>query len=681
MGPVLDLHGVMALLDDGDVTEVVLASGQPVTVRRQGSYKQADPAPLSVDDILDLATGTPLASLVERGDGSATLQLAGRGVRVEVNRFGERLMVRMLRGPRTGAIAVERTRPARAATEPSGAARPRSDPDLRDVRTDRSSPQSQRIPRTEPSNPLPTTPRPEPSRLTSRTETVIPPIELRPPAPRPEPARIDRRAEPSPATPPVAEPPRREPLSIDVRSDAPRPEPLRLELEPMAVVTALPEPSFSQPPEPAAPQPARLEPARPESLVAEAPRGRPARITLSPPPPRRTTIAPPISDPLPPLRAAAPAAALPEFVHLVESALRRNATDLHVTVGRPAMIRTSEGLVPNGSPLGADDVDALLLPLLSSSQRNLLDQRGYVDAAIDLGAVARLRMNLSRTRAGLKGAFRMVMTVPPTLEQLALPPELARVTTYHQGLVLIAGPNGHGKTTTLGALIDLINRSKPHHILTVEDPVEIVHPKKRALISQREVGTHTRSFATALKASLREDPDVIVIGELRDRETVEIALTAAETGHLVMATTSTPSAAKTLGRLIDMFPPADQPQVRASLAAALRFVVAQRLLPDANGTGLVAAVELVTGVLPLAAMIRDDKLYQLGSLLQRGRAFGMIRLDDSLVELVRAGRITEQVALKHSDNRRDLENTLRGKPDPASTQTGRVGLFGKRRDK
>jgi twitching motility protein PilT len=317
-------------------------------------------------------------------------------------------------------------------------------------------------------------------------------------------------------------------------------------------------------------------------------------------------------------------------------------------VGEPPMVRTSDGLVPCGDPLDADTVDALLLPLLSHAQKTQLDQRGYVDAAIDLGATARLRMNLSRTRSGLKGAFRIVMTTPPTLEQLGLPAELAKVTTYHQGLALIAGPNGHGKTTTMAALVDLVNRSKAHHILTVEDPVEILHPRKRAVISQREVGTHTRSFATALKASLREDPDVIVIGELRDRETVEIALTAAETGHLVLATTSTPSAAKTLDRLIDMFPPADQPQVRSSLASALRFVVAQRLLPGADGQSLVAAVELVTGVLPLAAMIRDDKLFQLGSLLQRGRAFGMIRLEDSLAELVRAGRITEQVAARYS---------------------------------
>jgi twitching motility protein PilT len=222
------------------------------------------------------------------------------------------------------------------------------------------------------------------------------------------------------------------------------------------------------------------------------------------------------------------------------------------------------------------------------------------------------------------------------------------VVAHHQGLVVLAGPNGQGKTTTLAALVDLVNSTKPYHIITIEDPVELEHPRKQAVITQREVGRHTKSFAAALKASLREDPDVIVIGELRDRETVEIALTAAETGHLVLATMSTPSAAKTIDRLIDMFPPADQAQARASIAGALRAIVAQRLLPAANGRGVVPAVELVTGVLPLAVLIRDDKLYQLPNLMQRGRAFGMIRFEDSLLELLRTGRITEDTARLHS---------------------------------
>ena len=211
---------------------------------------------------------------------------------------------------------------------------------------------------------------------------------------------------------------------------------------------------------------------------------------------------------------------------------------------------------------------------------------------------------------------------------------------------------------------DSINSSRPHHILCIEDPVEIVHPRKQAVVSQREVGLHTLSFASALRASLREDPDVIVIGEVRDRETVEIALTAAETGHLVIATMSTPSAAKTIDRLIDMFPPDDQTQVRVSLAAALRFILAQRLVPRRGGQGVVPAVELLTGVLPVAALIRDNKLFQLPNLQQRGRAFGMIRFDDSILELVRAGVVDEEVALAMADSRREVHAALHP-PEPA----------------
>ncbi|MBC7975068.1 MAG: PilT/PilU family type 4a pilus ATPase, partial [Myxococcales bacterium] len=282
--------------------------------------------------------------------------------------------------------------------------------------------------------------------------------------------------------------------------------------------------------------------------------------------------------------------------------------------------------------------------------------------------------NISRQQGGLKGAFRLMMPRPPTLAELGLPAAIAKVTEHHQGLVVIAGPSGHGKTTTLAALVDLLNRADPIHILTIEDPVEIVHPKHAAVVSQREVGRHTTSFAAALKASLREDPDVIVIGELRDRETVEIALTAAETGHLVLATMSTPSAAKTIDRLIDMFPPADQSQVRASLGAALKAIVAQRLLPNAQGTGVVAAVELLVGMLALANMIRDNKLFQLPNLMVRGKAFGMIRLDDSLAEHVRAGKLSEEVALQHADSRKELLAALH----PVAAEPARRGLFGRK---
>lgn len=393
------------------------------------------------------------------------------------------------------------------------------------------------------------------------------------------------------------------------------------------------------------------------------------RKTAAPPPPVKARIAQPITVPPPePIASPSPSPTTERaratdgaLVALVRAARAKGATDLHVAAERQAVARVLGTLVPMGTEvLTAAVVERMLMPLLDGGQQQLMATRGYVDTALEIEGAGRLRANLSRVQLGWKGSFRLIAPVPPTLEQLGLPKELARITTYHQGLVVIAGPNGHGKTTTLAALVDLINGAKPHHILTIEDPVEIVHPRKRAVVSQREVGTHTQSFARALRASLREDPDVIVIGELRDRETVEIALTAAETGHLVMATMSTPSAAKTLDRLIDMFPPADQQQVRTSLAAALKFVLAQRLLPTADGQGVVAAVELLTGVLPLAALIRDNKLFQVASLQQRGRAFGMIRLDDHLAELVRAGRLAEETALRAAESKKELAAKLAG---------------------
>ena len=370
------------------------------------------------------------------------------------------------------------------------------------------------------------------------------------------------------------------------------------------------------------------------------------------------------------------------FAAYVASARAAKASDLHLAGNRVASMRTNNELVPidpSAPPLSATQAEDLLLPLLSESERERLQTAGYVDLAVDAPGGGRLRANISRHQLGLKGTFRLAFDRPRTIEELGLPKDVAKVVSHHQGFVVIAGPSGHGKTTTLAALVDLVNSTRPHHILTVEDPIEIEHPRKMALVSQREAGRHTKSFATALKASLREDPDVIVIGELRDRETVEIALTAAETGHLVIATMSTPSAAKTLDRLIDMFPPEEHSQVRASIAGALRAIVAQRLVP-AIGGGVVPAIELVTGVLPLAVLIRDDKLFQLPNLMQRGRSFGMIRFDESLAELVKTGKITEEVAMQFAETKSTLAQSLKGPaPVAAAAAKGRFGnLFGKK---
>ncbi len=397
-------------------------------------------------------------------------------------------------------------------------------------------------------------------------------------------------------------------------------------------------------------------------------------LELEPPPPKPVAVAPSSAAPVTAPRGT--------FAHYVALARAAKASDLHISGNRLILVRTNNELVPvepGASPLTAEQAEALLLPLLGPEDKARLEAVGYVDLAIDAPGGGRLRANISRHQVGYKGTFRLAFDKPRTLEELGLPKELQKVVQHHQGFVVIAGPSGHGKTSTLAALVDLVNSSRAHHILTVEDPIEIEHPRKMAVVSQREAGKHTKSFAAALKASLREDPDVIVIGELRDRETVEIALTAAETGHLVIATMSTPSAAKTLDRLIDMFPPEDHSQVRASIAGALRAVVAQKLIP-AIGGGVVPAIELVTGVLPLAVLIRDDKLYQLPNLMQRGRAFGMIRFDESLAELVRTNKITQDTAMEYAEAKNQMAGQIKGPapavaPPPAAGVKGRLGAF------
>jgi twitching motility protein PilT len=280
----------------------------------------------------------------------------------------------------------------------------------------------------------------------------------------------------------------------------------------------------------------------------------------------------------------------------------------------------------------------------------------------------RFRVNVSRQRTGLKASLRLIGFEIPTLESLGLPAAIGNATHHHQGLIVLTGPTGHGKTSTLAALVNLLNTETSHHIITVEDPVEYVHPRKKALISQREVGTQTRSFASALKASLREDPDVIVVGELRDTETVRMALAASETGHLVIATMNTPSAAKTIDRLIDLFPPGDQPQVRMGLAGGLRLIVSQRLVRSVDGARVYVAAEVLPGSIALWNLIRENKTYQIPSLQQRGKSLGIVRLDDSLVELVKGGKVTLEEARLYAEAPDELTFSITGQRPAAPTK-------------
>jgi twitching motility protein PilT len=356
----------------------------------------------------------------------------------------------------------------------------------------------------------------------------------------------------------------------------------------------------------------------------------------------------------------------PDLGALLEQARKLGASDLHIVAGRPPLYRIGGELCPKGSALPPDLVDRMVRAIAPARLAPVLARDGSCDFAIEHPEHGRFRVNIGRQQTGLKACFRLITKELPTVEALGLPSDIIRASGHHQGLVVFTGPTGHGKTTTLTAVVDHMNRTTTHHIITVEDPIENLHPRRKALISQREIGSHTASFASALRAALREDPDVIVVGELRDTETVRIAVAASETGHLVLGTMNTPSAAKTIDRLIDLFPPADQPQVRLTLAAGLRLIVSQRLVPSPDRSRVHAAIELLPGSVPLSAIIRDNKTFQIPSLQQRGKGIGIVRLDESLAELVKSQRVSLEDARAVAEAPSEFEALVRGRPAPGA---------------
>ena len=274
------------------------------------------------------------------------------------------------------------------------------------------------------------------------------------------------------------------------------------------------------------------------------------------------------------------------------------------------------------------------------------------DSCFDLPGTGRFRANAYRQQRGLDAVFRSIPDRPPTVEELNLPEDLKKYTDYHQGMVLITGPAGCGKSATLAALVNHINENRDEHVLTVEDPIEILHPSKRCLVNQRHAGHHTASFSRALRGALREDPDIIVIGELRDLETISLAMTAAETGHFVLATLHTANAVRTVNRMIGAFPSNEQDQVRAMLSESLRAVISQRLVPTSDGSGRVPALEMLVINRAIGNLIRDEKTVQIRSSMQTGRAHGMYLLEQSLNDLVAEGRITREMALSLAEEQK-----------------------------
>ncbi len=336
---------------------------------------------------------------------------------------------------------------------------------------------------------------------------------------------------------------------------------------------------------------------------------------------------------------------------LLEYAWRHGASDLHLRSDERVLLRKGGELVVTGdAPLAGEQVRRLLDELLAPADRERLERQGQVDFSATLAGLARFRGNAYRSQSGTAVVLRAIPAEVPSLDALGLPSTLAKLTNFHQGLVLLTGPAGCGKSSTLAALLRLVNQDRRDHIITIEDPIEYLHPPVRCVVNQRQVGRDTASFARALRAALREDPDVIAIGELRDLETISLALTAAETGHLVLATLHTGNAIRTVDRIVGAFPPTQQPQVRAMLSESLRAVVSQRLVNRADGKGRLPALEILLGTRAVANLIRDSKTFQLRSLLQTGGSLGMVLLDASLAKLVREGLVTREEALRHAED-------------------------------
>ncbi|MFJ3393517.1 type IV pilus twitching motility protein PilT [Leifsonia aquatica] len=323
-------------------------------------------------------------------------------------------------------------------------------------------------------------------------------------------------------------------------------------------------------------------------------------------------------------------------------------SDLHVTADAAPTVRIDGALRPLAGfePWGRERAASALYSLLSPQQQQAFEREHELDFAYSLSSNARFRVNLYRQRDAIGGAFRLIPTEIKQLKELGVPEIVGRFATLPRGLVLVTGPTGSGKSTTLAALIDLVNRTRADHIVTVEDPIEFLHTHGRSLVNQREVGHDTHSFAAALKHVLRQDPDVILIGELRDLETISVALTAAETGHLVFATLHTQDAAQTVDRVIDVFPPHQQGQVRAQLAATLQGVVCQTLVARSNGRGRAVATEVMVTTPAVANLIREGKTYQIPTAMQAGRELGMHTMDQHLADLVNTGIITLDAAMQ-----------------------------------
>jgi twitching motility protein PilT len=349
-----------------------------------------------------------------------------------------------------------------------------------------------------------------------------------------------------------------------------------------------------------------------------------------------------------------------ELLHLV---FERKASDLHLSVGLPPVLRVDGKLIRTDyPPLTKDDTQKLIFSILTNEQRRVLEQNWDLDCSYGLSGIGRFRVNVYKDRGTLAAALRSIPTETPTLEQLGLPPIVREIAERPKGLVLVTGPTGSGKSTTLAAMIDHINANRTEHILTIEDPIEFLHNSKRSVIHQRELGQDTRSFENALRAALREDPDVILVGEMRDLETISLALTAAETGHLVLATLHTSSAMQTVDRIVDVFPAEQQQQIRIQLSNSLVAVFTQALMPKLNEvgekSGRAMAQEIMVVTPAIANLIREGKSAQIYSAIQTGAQYQMVTMESALKDLYQKGLVTFEDALSKTMRPEDFKRLV-----------------------
>lgn len=334
-----------------------------------------------------------------------------------------------------------------------------------------------------------------------------------------------------------------------------------------------------------------------------------------------------------------------ELQKLLEYVVKKDASDLHLSAGSPPTVRMYGTMKPiTEQPVSAGMMDKILSEIMTANQKVTYEKDNQVDFSVDIPGLSRFRVNAFAQSRGPAAVFRVIKSSTPTLDDLGMPAVLKKLMMSERGLILVTGPTGSGKSTTMAAMIDFANNHKHGHIITIEDPIEFIHKNKNCLINHREVGTHAPTFSHALKGALREDPDIILLGELRDLETIGMAITAAETGHLVLATLHTNSAPKAIDRILNVFPADQQPQIRSMLSESLRAVIAQELLPRMDGKGRVAALEILINVVAVRNIIRENKIHQIPTVIQTGSAIGMQGMEQELNQMMMKGIISKEVA-------------------------------------